>query len=84
MEAQPGASSTVSPGRASSAAVTTANCPVLHLILGPLHLDLLGLIVDLNKVALDIEAVPHTTIGDLFCGLVGGPPTTTTTTTTTG
>jgi hypothetical protein len=49
----------------------TANCPVLHLILGPLHLDLLGLIVDLNKVALDIEAIPNTTIGDLFCSLVG-------------
>jgi len=50
---------------------TTTNCSVLHLILGPLHLDLLGLIVDLNKVALDIEAVPNTTIGDLFCSLVG-------------
>jgi hypothetical protein len=25
-------------------------CPVLHLLLGPLHLNLLGLIADLNKV----------------------------------
>jgi hypothetical protein len=49
------------------------NCPVLHLILGPLHLDLLGLIVDLNKIALDIEAIPGTTIGNLFCSLAGPP-----------
>jgi len=53
------------------AASATTTCPVLHLILGPLHLDLLGLIVDLNKVALDIEATSGTTIGDLFCSLVG-------------
>jgi hypothetical protein len=49
------------------------NCPVLHLILGPLHLDLLGLIVDLNKIVLDIEAIPGTTIGDLFCSLSPAP-----------
>jgi hypothetical protein len=48
------------------------DCSVLHLILGPLHLDLLGLIVDLNKIVLDIDAIPGTTIGDLFCSLVGG------------
>jgi hypothetical protein len=59
----------------------TNDCQVLHLILGPLHLDLLGLIVDLNKVALDIFAIPGTTLGDAFCQLVGGPPTTTTTAT---
>jgi hypothetical protein len=58
-------------------------CEVLHLILGPLHLDLLGLVVDLNKIALDLWAIPGTTLGDLFCGLVGGPPTTTATTATT-
>jgi hypothetical protein len=61
----------------------SANCQVLHLLLGPLHLDLLGLIADLNKIVLGIEAVPHTTIGDLFCSLVGGPPVTPPTTTTT-
>jgi len=73
------------PTRNTSSAYSTraiqADCQVLHLILGPLHLDLLGLIVDLNKVALDIFAIPGTTLGDLFCELVGGPPTTTTTTT---
>ena len=42
-----------------------------------LHLDLLGLIADLNKVALDIDAVPGTTIGNLFCSLNGTGGTTT-------
>ena len=54
-----------------TAGVATANCR-LNLVLGPLHLDLLGLIVDLNKVALDIDAVPGTLVGNLFCQLSGG------------
>jgi hypothetical protein len=49
-------------------------CDVLHLILGPLHLDLLGLIVDLNKIELDIKAIPGTVLGDLFCQLAPPPP----------
>jgi hypothetical protein len=49
-------------------------CDVLHLILGPLHLDLLGLIVDLNKIELDIRAIPGTVLGDLFCQLSPPPP----------
>jgi len=70
-------------------AQTVANCQVLHLILGPLHLDVLGLIVDLNKVALDLEEIPGTTLGNLFCELagVGGTatlPTVSTLTLTTG
>lgn len=48
-------------------------CNVLHLILGPLHLDLLGLIVDLNKIELDIKAIPGTVLGDLFCQLAPPP-----------
>jgi hypothetical protein len=58
----------------SAADDPATDCQVLHLILGPLHLDLLGLIADLNKVALDIFAIPGTTIGDLFCSLTGGAP----------
>ena len=54
---------------------TNDECQVIHLILGPLHLDLLGLIVDLNKIALDLTAIPGTTLGDLFCSLAGGPGT---------
>jgi hypothetical protein len=53
---------------AASAAVPA--CPVLNLILGPLHLDLLGLVVDLNKVNLVITATPGGgTLGNLFCTL---------------
>ena len=45
-------------------------CPVLNLVLGPLHLELLGLVVDLNQVNLTITATPGDgTLGDLFCSL---------------
>jgi hypothetical protein len=50
-------------------------CPVLHLVLGPVHLELLGLIADLNKVVLDLTAVPGTLLGNIFCQLVTPPPT---------
>ena len=52
----------------------TDECQVLHLILGPVHLDLLGLVVDLNKVVLDLNAIPGTLLGDIFCQLVAPPP----------
>ncbi len=45
-------------------------CSVLDLVLGPLNLDLLGLVVDLNKVHLTITANPTGgVLGTLFCGL---------------
>ncbi len=47
-----------------------AACQVLDLVLGPLHLNLLGLIVDLNKVHLSITADPNGgVLGSLFCSL---------------
>jgi hypothetical protein len=47
-----------------------ASCPVLDLILGPLNLNLLGLVVDLNQVHLTITATQGGgTLGDLFCSL---------------
>ena len=49
-------------------------CQVLHLILGPLHLELLGLVADLNKIVLDLTAVPGTLLGNIFCQLVTPPP----------
>lgn len=56
------------------------SCQVLRLILGPLHLDLLGLNVDLygrNKrspVTVTIAALPgHGLLGDVLCSLAGGP-----------
>jgi hypothetical protein len=57
------------PIRATTAA-TGPTCPVLNLVLGPLHLDLLGLVVDLNQVHLVITAEPTGgVLGSLFCGL---------------
>jgi hypothetical protein len=57
----------LSPKATTSAAVA---CPVLNLILGPLNLDLLGLVVNLNQVNLTITATPGGgTLGDLFCSL---------------
>jgi hypothetical protein len=55
-------------------------CQVLRLVLGPLHLDLLGLNVELygenrrSPVVVTIDALPgHGVLGDLLCGLAGGP-----------
>ena len=56
-------------------AATTAQdaCDILHLVLGPLDLNLLGLRVQLNQVKLDITAVPGdgALLGNLLCALTG-------------
>jgi hypothetical protein len=46
-------------------------CTILDLVLGPLHLDLLGLVVDLNQVHLTITAVsgPGQLLGNLLCAV---------------
>jgi hypothetical protein len=45
-------------------------CSILDLVLGPLHLDLLGLVVDLNRVHLTITGDPAGgVLGRLLCGL---------------
>ena len=45
-------------------------CSVLDLVLGPLHVNLLGLVVDLSRVHLTITANPAGgVLGSLFCGL---------------
>lgn len=48
-----------------------ASCPILNLVLGPLHLDLLGLVVDLNQVVLNISAQPGNgnLLGNLLCAV---------------
>jgi hypothetical protein len=55
------------------------SCQVLKLVLGPLHLDLLGLVVDLygkthtSPVVVTITAQPSKgLLGQLLCGLAGG------------
>ena len=48
-----------------------ASCPILHLVLGPLDLNLLGLKVHLNQVVLDITAQsgPGNLLGNLLCSV---------------
>ncbi len=55
----------------AGAARASAVCPVLHLNLGPLNLNLLGLHVDLNQVVLNITAVSGAgnLLGNLLCGV---------------
>jgi hypothetical protein len=50
-------------------------CTVLDLVLGPLDLNLLGLMIHLDRVHLRITADPTRGIlGSLLCSLAGGPP----------
>ena len=48
-------------------------CQILHLELGPLDLDLLGLVVHLDRVVLDITAQSGAgnLLGNLLCGIAG-------------
>jgi hypothetical protein len=64
---------------APRAATQPAACQVLKLVLGPLNLNLLGLVVDLygqttsSPVVVTINAVPSQgLLGQLLCGLAGG------------
>jgi hypothetical protein len=61
------------PVRGPAVAEQAAACDVLHLVLGPLDLNLLGLRVQLNQVVLDITAVPGAgnLLGNLLCSIVG-------------
>jgi len=59
--------------KATTSQAPPGSCQVLDLVLGPLHLDLLGLVVDLNRVHLVITATRgQGVLGDLFCSLAGG------------
>ncbi len=55
----------------TGSAGAAAACPILHLVLGPLSLNLLGLQVNLNQVVLDITAQsgPGNLLGNLLCGV---------------
>jgi hypothetical protein len=48
-------------------------CRILHLVLGPLDLNLLGLRIQLNRVVLDITAErgPGNLLGNLLCAIAG-------------
>jgi hypothetical protein len=56
------------------------SCALVNLVLGPLHLNVLGLQIDLNQVVLNITAVPGAgnLLGNLLCAVAnllngGGP-----------
>src|SRR5437667_1821429 len=51
----------------------TASCTILTLALGPLDLDLLGLMVHLDQVVLNITAMPGAgnLLGNLLCSVAG-------------
>lgn len=74
------ASARLSADDSATTAQAAPSCRVLNLILGPLDLNLLGLVVELygpNRTApvtLADHVVPgQGVLGDLFCGLSGGP-----------
>lgn len=54
-------------------AQANGTCKILNLVLGPLHLDLLGLVVDLNQVVLNITAQSGAgnLLGNLLCSVAG-------------
>src|SRR5690242_13989584 len=56
---------------ARTMSTAAAVCNILHLVLGPLDLNLLGLHVHLNRVVLDITAVPGpgNLLGNLLCAV---------------
>ena len=58
---------------ADISAAQVGSCDILSLVLGPLHLDLLGLVVDLNQVVLDITATTGSgdLLGNLLCAITG-------------
>jgi hypothetical protein len=54
-------------------ASATGSCDILHLELGPLDLNLLGLVVHLDQIVLDIDAQsgPGNLLGNLLCAVAG-------------
>ena len=70
----------ITPSAHATAARQT--CPVLDLLVGPLNVQLLGLVVNLNQVHLTITATNGAgVLGDLFCKLANSTTVTPTTTT---
>jgi len=55
------------------ATIGRTTCEILHLDLGPLSIDLLGLQIDLSRVVLDITAQPGAgnLLGNLLCAIAG-------------
>ena len=59
---------------AAAAAITPqAVCGILNLQLGPIHLDLLGLVLDTNQIVVTLNAVSGAgnLLGNLLCSVAG-------------
>jgi hypothetical protein len=78
LQARPGGTGARA-GGANAVAPQQASCQILDLTLGPLDLDLLGLVIHLDTVHLNItaEQAPGNLLGNLLCAVVGllDPPT---------
>ena len=64
----------VTPATAAQIPVPTPGaCPVLNLALGPINLNLLGLVIRTNEIQLRIDAVqgPGNLLGNLLCAITG-------------
>ena len=60
-----------SSGTAQRATAKALSCDILHLELGPVDLDLLGLVVHLDRIVLDLSAAPGAgnLLGNLLCSV---------------
>ena len=66
-----GATTTIARNVVLPVQVTQATCDILHLDIGPIALDLLGLRIDLSRIVLDIvaESGPGNLLGNLLCAV---------------
>ena len=55
----------------SPSGAATTSCPILNLTVGPIHLNLLGLVVNTNTIHLSITAQPGSgnLLGNLLCDI---------------
>jgi len=60
-------------GDFSGVSAQAVSCSILQLDIGAIHLDLLGLVVDLAPIHLDVTAVPGAgnLLGNLLCAVAG-------------
>jgi len=73
------ATSTLSASSLTAAALPAGACSLLHLVLGPVNLNVLGLVVHLNKVILNViaQSGAGNLLGNLLCAvahLLDGTP----------
>jgi hypothetical protein len=68
-----GATTSIARTVSMPAAVTQASCDILHLDLGPLDLNVLGLQINLSQIVLDITAQTGAgnLLGNLLCAVTG-------------